>query len=74
MSKVATVFIEWKSGDGKNLCLILVRDTEEDIAWFEVAYYSRSKDTWETVQEIDSVDEIDAVNYPEEEIEALESD
>lgn len=71
MSTEATVFMEWKSADGKDMCLVLVQDEDEDLAWFETARFSKDKQSWVKVQEVDSVKKIEAVNYPEEVIDEL---
>lgn len=67
----ATVFLEWTSADGKNMSLVLVQDHDKDIAWFETIRFSRSKNRWVTEEEVESVDDIHAVNYPEEVINEL---
>lgn len=67
----ATVFLEWTSADGKNMCLILVQDHEEDIAWFETIRFSNSENRWVTEEEVESVEKIDAVEYPEKVIDEL---
>lgn len=70
-NKDVTVFVEWETMEGSKECLILVRDEDEGLAWFEKAVYDKGERRWQTDVELSSVDTVTAANYPQDTIEGL---